>query len=158
VPNQGPPAVLSAFDEWAILAAVETDLKGLLYWWERHQEIPRTLEDSARGLWHLAALVTHADILFTGDRASDPQSGVVFRAFRDLGVPELGDRLQEALDSRAGATGKPLRAVIKRMRNSFSHRSYAITHHGADFAFWGWVQATTAVRHSRTSSPPHAVS
>jgi hypothetical protein len=132
-----PSPILSAFKEYSILASLETDLRGLVYWWQRLQEIPHTLQDADRGLWHLAALANHADVLFTGGRGSDDIDGAVFRAFRDLGVPEVGEPLQKALDAPGGVTGKPLRKVIKRMRNSIAHRSYDFQHHGADFAFWG---------------------
>jgi hypothetical protein len=90
------PVILSAFKEYRMLAAIESDLQGLLYWWQRYQEIPRSLEDAARGFWHLVALVNHSDILFTGKRGTDPVEGAIFRGFRDLGVPELGDTFRRA--------------------------------------------------------------
>ncbi len=139
-----PPLIASAFKEYTILGALKTDLQGLVYWWERHQEVPRTLEEGARGLWHLAALVNHADILFTGKRRPDSLEGAVFRTLRDLGVPELGDPFRQALSAPASAGGLSLDKVIKRMRNAFAHRGHDLQQHGDDFAFWGLSQSNAS--------------
>ena len=139
-----PPLIASAFKEYTILGALKTDLQGLVYWWERHQEVPRTLEEGARGLWHLAARVNHADILFTGKRRPDSLEGAVFRTLRDLGVPELGDPFRQALSAPASASGLSLDKVIKRMRNAFAHRSHDLQQHGDDFAFWRLSQSNAS--------------
>jgi hypothetical protein len=132
-----PDEVEAICREFHMLASIETGLRGLRYWYDQLVTIPNDLENAARGFWHLEAFMHHADVLFTRDRASDPQLGAALRGLRDVGRPDLADVLNTALRTPATETGRSLASVIARTRNSLTHRSYDIGDHGADFQFWG---------------------
>jgi hypothetical protein len=119
-------------DDFQQIVALETGLHGLFHWRREYEAAYRSGPVGAeRANWYYSALLLHADVAFTSNRARDSQTGAALRALRDLGRPELVRKLVTALDAPATDKGQPLGVVIKRIRNEMlAHISYRMSDYG----------------------------
>src|SRR5215472_10566272 len=105
-------------DDFQQIVAVETALHGLQHWMREYETAYRGgMFTAERANWYYGALMLHADVAFTSERAGDRQPGAVLRALRDLGQDDLVRLLSAELDAPATQNGQTLGAVIGRIRN-----------------------------------------
>jgi hypothetical protein len=114
------------------LTSVWTNLRALLHWWEKYWAwLDRGRTDSMaleRAGWYFSALILQADTLFTSGRSGSSQHGA---ALNQLGHDDLKQLLDKVLQAPATQGGRPLKAVIHRMRND------VMVHTDLDFEDYG---------------------